>query len=177
MAARPKVRDPKLPRQRKKRRQPASEAVGDAPRGRTVALNRRARFQYEILQRLEAGIALKGSEIKSIRAGAVSLAEGFVTVDEGEAYLRGVHVALYKPAAGANHEPTRPRKLLLHRVEIGELARHLTARGHTAVPLRVFLERGRAKVEIGIVRGARRYDKRQRIREREDARVIARFVR
>lgn len=165
---------------RKRRRQKVSDkAVGTGrPTGeRTMAVNRRARRDYEVLSTLVAGVALFGPEIKSIRLGSVSLAQGFVTVEDGDAYLRDVHIARYKPAADGNHEPDRPRRLLLNRTEITELASHVNAKGRTAVPLRLLLVRGWAKVEIGLVRGLRRYDNREKIRAREAAREIARHLR
>ena len=166
---------------RKRRRQEIShKAVGKKgpPTGeRTVAVNRRARRDYEVLSTLLAGLALFGSEIKSVRLGSVSLPQGFITVEAGDAYLRDVHIARYKPAADGNHEPDRPRRLLLNRMEITELANHVNAKGRTAVPLRLLLVRGWAKVEIGLVRGLRRYDNREKIRAREAAREIARHLR
>ncbi|MBM4436151.1 MAG: SsrA-binding protein SmpB [Actinobacteria bacterium] len=144
---------------------------------RTIALNRRARHDYVILAAFEAGLVLTGSEVKSIRSGAVSLAEGYVTVEGGEAYLLGVHVALYKPAAHRNHDPTRARKLLLHRDEIIGLDQHLRAKGQTAVPLRVFGRGGRIKLEIGLARGRKKYDNREKIEARDAAREIARHTR
>ena len=140
-------------------------------------MNRRARYDYVVLDTFDAGLELLGTEIKSLRTGSVSLREGYVAVQDGEAYLRDVHIARYKPAADANHDPDRPRKLLLHRVEIDELARHTNQAGYTAVPLRLYLDKGWAKVEIGLVRGRRDYDKREKIRARDDAREIARRMR
>ena len=161
---------------RKRRKRRAAPTPGPAGQ-RTLAVNRRARRDYVVLDTLMAGMELLGSEIKSIRNGSVSLAQGFVTVEDGEAFLRDVHIARYKPAAQANHDPDRPRRLLLHRVEIDLLAGHVNAKGRTAVPLRLFLARGWAKLEIGLVRGLRRYDNREKIRAREAARQIARYVR
>ncbi|MCY4110924.1 MAG: SsrA-binding protein SmpB [Chloroflexi bacterium] len=146
-------------------------------RNRTLAVNRRARYDYVVLDTFDAGLELRGTEIKSLRTGSVSLREGYVAVQDGEAFLRDVHIARYKPAADANHDPDRPRKLLLHRAEIDELARHTNQAGQTAVPLRLYLEKGWAKVEIGLVRGRRAYDKREKIRARDDAREIARRMR
>lgn len=140
-------------------------------------MNRRARYDYVVLDTFDAGLELRGTEIKSLRTGSVSLREGYVAVQDGEAFLRDVHIARYKPAAAANHDPDRPRKLLLHRAEIDELARHANQAGHTAVPLRLYLDKGWAKVEIGLVRGRRAYDKREKIRARDDAREIARRMR
>ena len=144
---------------------------------RTLSFNRRAQRDYVVLATLNAGLQLTGTEIKSMRQGSTSLGEGYVTVRDGEAFLLGVHVARYKPAAAANHDPDRPRKLLLHLAEIEALAIHLNQGGHTVVPLRLYLSKGWAKVELGLVRGRRAYDKREKIRAREDARDIARHMR
>ena len=143
---------------------------------RNIAVNRRASYDYEIIDRLEAGLVLTGSEIKSIRAGAVSLREGYVQVSRGEAYLHGVHIGRYKPAAENNHEPLRPRKLLLHAAEIARLEVTLNARGYTAMPLRLYVSNGRAKLEIGVGRGLKRYDKRERQAEREAQRQMERHI-
>lgn len=159
---------------KRRRRQPASAPPS---RDRTLAVNRRARYDYVVLDTFDAGLELRGTEIKSLRTGSVSLREGYIAVQDGEAFLRDVHIARYKPAAAANHDPDRPRKLLLHRAEIDELARHTNQAGHTAVPLRLYLDKGWAKVEIGLVRGRRAYDKREKIRARDDAREIARRMR
>jgi SsrA-binding protein len=164
-------------KRRRKKRRTESEPDGSArSRERTIAVNRRARYNYEVLDQLDAGLVLTGSEIKSIRNGAVSLAQGYVAVEGGEAFLLDLHIGRYKPAALYNHEPRRPRKLLLHRDEIAVLQRHVQTRGLTAVPLRLYLSNGWAKVQVGLVRGRRSYDKRDKIREREDAREIARHV-
>ena len=147
------------------------------PSGSTIATNRRARYDYEILETLSAGMALLGSEIKSIRAGAVNIGEGYARFDDGELWLYNVHIAPYPPAR-ENHEPTRPRKLLLQRRELEELDRELREQPRTTVvPLRMFLENGLAKVEIGLVRGRRAYDKRQAIAKREAERSMQRAVR
>jgi len=159
---------------KRRRRLPASAPPS---RDRTLAVNRRARYDYVVLDTFDAGLELRGTEIKSLRTGSVSLREGYIAVQDGEAFLRDVHIARYKPAAAANHDPDRPRKLLLHRAEIDELARHTNQAGHTAVPLRLYLDKGWAKVEIGLVRGRRAYDKREKIRARDDAREIARRMR
>lgn len=145
--------------------------------GGAVATNRRARYDYEITQRTEAGLVLSGSEIKSIRAGQANIAEGFGRFHDGELWLYNVHIAPYA-AARENHEPTRPRKLLLHRGELNRLERALREQpGMTIVPLRLYLTRGLAKVEIGLARGRRRYDKRQAIATREAERTMQRALR
>ena len=147
------------------------------PNGETVALNRRARYEYDVLESLEAGIALMGSEIKSIRAGHANLAEGYARFKDGELWLYNVHIAPYL-SARANHEPTRPRRLLLHRKELAEIERTLREQPRTTVvPLRLYLQRGMAKVALGVVRGRRAYDKRQAIAEREAGRAMQRAVR
>ncbi|MCY3802073.1 MAG: SsrA-binding protein SmpB [Chloroflexi bacterium] len=142
--------------------------------GRNLAVNRRARYDYEIVDRLEAGLVLTGTEIKSIRGGSVSLREGYVQVSRGEAYLHGVHIGRYKPAAENNHDPLRPRKLLLHAAEITRLEQSINAHRYTAVPLRMYLSNGRAKLEIGVGRGLKRFDKRERQAERDAKRQIER---
>lgn len=143
----------------------------------TVAQNREAYHNYSVEDRFEAGVALTGSEIKSLREGRASLREGFVRVVRGEAWLEGVHIAPYEHSSYMNHEPTRPRKLLLHKGEIIELGRRSQALGYTIVPLQMYLKNGRAKVEIGLARGKRQYDKRQAIAERDSKREIARELR
>jgi SsrA-binding protein len=154
----------------------------DAPSGNTdhasISRNREALHDYSVEDRFEAGIALTGSEIKSIRTtGRVSLREGFVRVKEGEAWLEGVHIAPYEHGTYLNHEPDRPRKLLLHKNELRELGMKTQASGYTVVPLHLYLKNGRAKVEIALARGRRHYDKRQAIAERESKREIARAMR
>lgn len=150
---------------------------GSAASQMTISLNREAFHNYAIEERLEAGIALTGSEIKSLRQGRASLREGFIRMARGEAWLEGVHIPPYEHSSYMNHEPTRPRKLLLHRSEIQELARRSQAQGYTIVPLRIYLKSGTAKVEIALARGKRQYDKRQAIAERESKREIARTLR
>jgi SsrA-binding protein len=146
-------------------------------KGRTVATNRRARFDYEIVQRYDAGLALLGSEVKSIRDGNVTLGEGYARFREGELWLYNVYIAHYGPARD-NHEPTRPRKLLLHRRELDRLSRALDEQPRTTVvPLRMYLHNGLVKLEIGLARGKRQYDKRQAIRKRDAERSMQRAVR
>lgn len=134
---------------------------------KVIATNRQARHDYEILEVVEAGIALTGSEIKSIRAGKVQLREAFARRMRGELWLQGAHIAQYEAATNNNHDPIRDRKLLLHRDQIAELGEAVEARGLTIVPLRLYLKRGRAKVELGLARGRRQYDKRAAIAKRE----------
>jgi SsrA-binding protein len=140
-------------------------------------VNRAALHDYSIEDRFEAGLALTGTEVKSIRGGRASLREGFVRVANGEAWLEGVHIAPYEHGTHYNHEPTRPRKLLLHKAEIRELGRRSQAQGFTLVPLQLYFKNGRAKLEVAVARGKRAYDKRQAIAERESKRAIARQMR
>jgi SsrA-binding protein len=140
----------------------------------TVALNRRAHHDYAIEQTLEAGIVLTGTEIKSIRAGRVNLAEAYARIERGEAWLIGAHIAPYEQGNRNNHEPTRTRKLLLHRDEIAELIGRTQAKGQTLVPLRLYLHKGMAKLELGVARGKKTYDKRRTIAERDMRRELER---
>jgi SsrA-binding protein len=140
----------------------------------TIAVNRRARHEYSIDQTIEAGIVLTGTEIKSIRAGRVNLAEAYARIERGEAWLIGAHIAPYEQGNRYNHEPTRTRKLLLHRDEIAELVGRTQAKGQTLVPLRLYLHKGMAKLELGLARGKKTHDKRRTIAERDMRREIER---
>jgi SsrA-binding protein len=144
---------------------------------KTIAVNRKAFHDYEVLQRVEAGLVLTGSEIKSIRDGRANLREAYARPDGGELWLFNAHIAPYPAAHRFNHDPTRRRKLLLHKSEIRELGRAVEERGLTLVPLRLYLRRGLAKVELGLVRGRRQYDKRQAIARREAKRQMERALR
>jgi len=144
---------------------------------KTVAVNRKAFHDYEVLQRIEAGLVLTGSEIKSIRDGRANIREAYARPEGGELWLFSAHIAPYPAANRLNHEPTRRRKLLLHKGEMRELGRAVEERGLTLVPLRLYLKRGLAKVELGLVRGRRQYDKRQAIARREAERQMARAMR
>ncbi|HEY3073045.1 MAG TPA: SsrA-binding protein SmpB [Candidatus Limnocylindrales bacterium] len=141
----------------------------------TVALNRRARHDYTIDETFEAGIVLTGTEIKSVRARKVNLAEAYARVERGEAWLIGAHIAPWEGGNRLNHEPKRTRKLLLHRSEIDELLGRAARKGQTIVPLRLYIsDRGRAKVELGLARGKQLHDKRRDIAERDARREVAR---
>jgi SsrA-binding protein len=141
----------------------------------TIALNRRARHEYAILDTIEAGVVLTGSEIKSVRAGKVNLADAYARIEKDEAWLIGAHIAPFAQANRWNHEPKRLRKLLLHRDEIDELKGRMGAKGLTIVPLRLYItQRGRAKVELGLARGKQLHDKRRDIAERDAKREVAR---
>ena len=144
---------------------------------KTVTLNRKAGHDYHILRTLEAGLSLVGTEIKSVRSGHVSIREAYVRPGDGEMWLVGAHIAQYPPAGRANHDPTRSRRLLLHRREIGDLQREVQSTGVTLVPLRLYLKDGRAKLEIALARGKKSYDKREAIAKREIERQMQRAVR
>lgn len=141
---------------------------------KVVATNRKARFEYFLLERYEAGISLHGSEIKSIRAGQISLAEAFVQTDGKEAWLMNAHIAPYEQANRFNHDPKRPRRLLLHKREIKEMWDAVRQKGMTIVPVQVHLKDGRAKVEVALAKGKKLYDKRQDIARRDQARELER---
>jgi SsrA-binding protein len=140
----------------------------------TVALNRRARHDYAIDETIEAGLVLTGTEIKSIRAGRANLAEAYARIERGEAWLIGAHIAPYEQGNRNNHEPTRTRKLLLHRDQIAELIGRTQAKGFTLVPMRLYIRDGLAKLEIGIARGKKAHDKRRAIAERDARRELER---
>ncbi len=142
-----------------------------------VALNRKALHDYHVLERVEAGLALLGSEIKSIRQGRVQLREAFARPEDGELWLLNAHISQYAPAGPWGHEPTRKRKLLLHKTQIRELSRAVLEDGLTLVPLRLYLKDGIAKVELALVRGRKRYDKRAVIARRDAEREMARALR
>ncbi|MEI6664694.1 MAG: SsrA-binding protein SmpB [Chloroflexota bacterium] len=147
------------------------------PEGSSIALNRRARYEYDVLEELEAGVALLGSEIKSLRLGQANIAEGFGRILNGELWLYNVHIAPYL-AARENHDPRRTRRLLLHRRQIDEIAETLREQPRTTiVPLRLYLKDGLVKVQVGVVRGRRAYDKRQAIAAREAGRTMQRALR
>jgi SsrA-binding protein len=143
---------------------------------KVIATNRKARHEYHFHDTYEAGLVLQGTEIKSIRAGRVSLQEGFVSFEGGEAWLVDVHIATYDPASQQNHEPRRRRKLLLHRREIDRLRGRVQEKGYTVVPSRLYLKDGRAKLEIALARGKRQYDKRQTIAKRDAQRQVDRAI-
>jgi len=135
-----------------------------------VASNRRARHEYDILDTIEAGIVLTGTEVKSVRAGKCSLQDGFAIVRRGEVTLKGVHIAPYQQGSIHNADPLRDRRLLLHQREIRKLTTQLQERGFTLVPLRIYFKRGYAKIELGLARGRHTYDKRRKLREDDEKR-------
>ena len=143
----------------------------------TIAQNRRARHDYEILARFECGIVLTGSEIKAVREHKVQLQGSYARIKDGEVWLVEAHIAPYSNAGYAGHDPKRDLKLLLHRKEIVRIEEMVGAQGLTLVPLAMYFVRGKAKVELGVARGLKRYDKRERIAERDVQRDIARAMR
>jgi SsrA-binding protein len=142
-----------------------------------VASNRYASYRYNLLERIECGIALAGTEVKALRASGAQLKDGYATIRDGELWLQSVHIPPYLPASRDNHDPERPRKLLLHRAEIERLEGRVAERGLTLVPTRIYFKGPRAKVEIALARGKDLYDKRQAIRERESKRDMERGLR
>ena len=143
---------------------------------RTITVNRKAYHDYHILESLEAGIALKGSEIKSIRAGRVNLRDAYAKPENGELWLFNSHIASYDAASYNTHEPIRPRKLLLHREEIDGLAGKVMQKGLTLVPLKLYIKHGVAKIELGVAKGKRVYDKREAIARRDAEREMDRAL-
>ncbi|HEY7831777.1 MAG TPA: SsrA-binding protein SmpB [Solirubrobacteraceae bacterium] len=142
-----------------------------------VASNRYARYRYELLEKLECGLELQGTEVKALRESGAQLKDGYVNVREGELWLHSVHIPPYAPASRENHEPERPRRLLAHRREIDRLMGMVKERGFTLVPTRIYFAGGRAKIEIALGRGKDLYDKRQTIKERESKRDMERGIR
>ena len=141
-----------------------------------IAENRKARHDYHILERLEAGIALTGTEVKSLRDGGGNLREAYAQLHDGEVFLLGANIAPYRQGNMQNHEPTRERKLLLHRSEIEQLGRKVAERGMTLVPLSMYLTNGRVKVELGLAKGKEGIDKRHALAERDARRQIERAM-
>jgi SsrA-binding protein len=149
-----------------------------ADRGKKIiASNRRARHDYTIEDTVEAGLVLTGTEVKSLRAGRATLADGFGQITDGEAWLHGVHIPEYTQGTWTNHEPRRIRKLLLHRREIDKLASSVNERGLTLIPLSLYFSDGKVKIELGLARGKRTYDKRQDLAKRDAAREVERALR
>jgi SsrA-binding protein len=154
-----------------------AKAKGDDDRLRDIARNRRAFHEYEILDRLEAGLVLEGSEVKGLREGGATIRDAYVQIRDGEAWLVGAHIAEYVNTGYGGHEPGRSRKLLLHRREIERLAQALAEKGLSLIPLRMYFKEGRAKLEIGLARGKTLYDKRRAIAERDARREAERAIR
>jgi len=149
-----------------------------ADRGKKIiASNRRARHDYTIEDTVEAGLVLTGTEVKSLRAGRATLTDGFGQITDGEAWLHGVHIPQYTQGTWTNHDPRRTRKLLLHRREIDKLAGSVSERGLTLIPLSLYFSDGKVKIELGLARGKRSYDKRQDLAKRDAAREMERALR
>lgn len=155
----------------------ATARGGSKPDIQVVAENRKARHDYHIEETIEAGLVLTGTEVKSLRLGRAQLREGYAVIEGGEAYLLNVNVSPYERGNRYNHEPLRRRKLLLHKIEIMRLLGRVREKGYTLVPLRLYFKRGCAKVELGLARGKRQYDKRADIAERDARRELARALR
>jgi SsrA-binding protein len=156
---------------------PKSSQKSDArPSERTLVTNRQALHDYLILETVEAGLALVGTEVKSIRAGNVNLRDAYARAQDGEIWLWNAHIALFEQGNRWNHEPRRPRKLLLHTREIGRLAGKAQESGYTLVPLRLYERKGKLKLELALARGKKQYDKRSAIAERESKREIERAI-
>ena len=148
----------------------------ESPADKAVCRNRRAYHDYHILEKLEAGLALTGSEVKSLRDGKASIEEAYGRLQDGEVWLIGADIPIYPQANRMNHVPKRPRKLLLHKREIARFAGRATQRGFTLIPLRLYFRRGYAKLELGIARGKKLYDKRQAMREKSAQKDIRRAM-
>ena len=144
--------------------------------GAPTLKNKKARFNYHIEDSLEAGLVLEGSEVKSLRLGRGSLEEAFARIHDGEVILYGMHISPYEQATVRQHDPIRPRKLLLHRREIGRVLEKAMAQGYTLVPLKLYWKRGNAKIELGIAQGKREFDKRESIKKRDSTRDIQRTL-
>jgi SsrA-binding protein len=152
----------------KRSKAPRTPVSGD------VATNRRARHKFQVLESMEAGIELRGSEVKSLRDGKAQINEAYAVVDRGEVWLRGAHIPPYLPASDQNHEPDRPRKLLLHRREIERLIGKTAERGLTLVPTRIYIKGPRAKVELALAKGKEGRDRRREIADRDMRREVER---
>ncbi|MCU1489147.1 MAG: SsrA-binding protein [Acidimicrobiaceae bacterium] len=168
-----------MPAKQRNRPGKSGKAAGrdEGPAPKTVARNRRARHEYDILETFECGIALRGGEVKSLRAGQVQLQDAYARVDDGEVWLHGAHIAPYEYSNGFGLvDPDRPRKLLLHREQIDELAGRVAQQSLTLVPLSIYFTEGRAKLELALARGRRLYDKRHAIAARDASREAERAI-
>jgi SsrA-binding protein len=154
-----------------------AKGVGSQPGVKLISENRRARFDYSVEDKLEAGLQLMGSEVKSLREGTANLGDAYVLPKDGELYLLNAHIGTYNPATYFGHEPTRGRKLLMHRAEIDRWSQKVRERGYSIIPLVLYFKNGRAKVELGLCRGKTHEDRRQDIKERETKRELDRAVR
>ena len=144
---------------------------------KVIATNRKARHDYHVIETYEAGIVLRGSEVKSLRAAKAQLGDAYASIDDGDLYLRQLHISPYDPASYENHEPTRARRLLMHKIEIRRLQRQLEEKGLTMVPLSLYFREGKVKVELALVRGRREFDKRDKLDERRARKEIRGIMR
>jgi SsrA-binding protein len=158
-------------------RDSGSKPQQDKTERRVIATNRKARHDYDVIETYETGIELKGSEVKSLRDAKAQLQDAYATVDAGQLFLRGAHINPYDPASYENHDPTRARRLLMHRAEIRRIAGKLEESGLTLVPLSLYFKNGRVKVELALVRGRKVFDKRAKIDERRARREIRGIMR
>jgi len=156
---------------------PKQDKAGREVERRVITTNRKARHDYWVIETYETGIELRGSEVKSLRDSKVQLQDAYATVDDSQLYLRGAHINPYDPAAYANHDPTRVRRLLMHRAEIRRLVGKLQESGLTLVPLSLYFKNGKVKVELALVRGRREYDKRAKLDERRSRRELRGIMR
>ena len=150
--------------------------MSDPPAERLIATNRRARYEYDVEETVEVGLVLTGTEVKSLRTRRASLGEAYARVERGEVWLHHLHIPPYDAGNIFNHNPLRARKLLLHRRQIAQLAGRVSQKGYTLIPLRLYFSRGKVKIELGIARGKKLYDKRSAIGEREAKRAAERAV-
>jgi SsrA-binding protein len=155
----------------------AAKAVASKRQSAVIARNRRARHDYHLEDTVEGGLVLTGTEVKSLREGRASLTDGFAQIEDGEVWLHGVHIPEYTQGTWTNHEPRRPRKVLMHRKEIDRFASKVAERGLTIIPLELYFKDGRVKVELALARGKRSYDKRHDLAERDAAREVERAFR
>jgi SsrA-binding protein len=155
----------------------AAKAAASKRQSTVIARNRRARHDYHLEDTVEGGLVLTGTEVKSLREGRASLTDGFAQIEDGEVWLHGVHIPEYTQGTWTNHEPRRPRKVLMHRKEIDRFASKVAERGLTIIPLELYFKDGRVKVELALARGKRSYDKRHDLAERDAAREVERAFR
>jgi SsrA-binding protein len=158
-------------------RHAAPQKAKEGDERKVVATNRKARHEYTILETCEAGIELRGSEVKSLRAAKAQLVDAYASIEDGQIFLRQLHISPYDPASYENHDPTRARRLLMHKSEIRRLKSQLEEKGLTMVPLSLYFRNGKVKVELALVRGRREYDKRSKMDERRARKEIRGIMR
>ena len=155
----------------------AAKANDDKEKRQIITTNRKARYDYHIIETFEAGIELRGTEVKSLRDAKAQLVDAYATIESGQLYLRNAHISIYDPGSFQNHEPTRTRRLLMHRAEIHKLQTRLEESGLTMVPLSLYFWRGKVKVELALVKGKKTYDKRAKLDERRSRKEIRGIMR